>query len=122
MRHSERASTRLALASLAFLAGSMASAPTAWAQAVYGSIAGTVNDSTGAAVPGATVAITSLERQTADSVVTNASGLYSKDRLLPGRYEVKAELTGFKASVVAGRARERRHAEPRWTSPCRSAR
>jgi Carboxypeptidase regulatory-like domain len=70
------------------------------AQAVYGSIAGTVNDSTGAAMPGATVTITSVERKTTDSVTTNASGNYSKERLLPGFYEVKAELSGFKSAVV----------------------
>jgi len=70
------------------------------AQAVYGSIAGTVNDSTGAAMPGATVTITSVERKTTDSVTTNASGNYTKERLLPGNYEVKAELSGFKSSVI----------------------
>ena len=73
----------------------------AGAQAVYGSIAGVVTDGTGAAIPGATVTVTSLDRQTVDSVLTNASGFYEKARLLPGRYEVKAELTGFKAAVVS---------------------
>ena len=67
------------------------------AQAVYGSIAGTVADSSGAAVPGATVTITSIERKTGGHRHANASGYYVKDRLLPGHYEVKAELTGFKA-------------------------
>ena len=71
------------------------------AQAVYGSIAGTVTDSTGAALPGATVTVTSVERKTTDSVTANASGNYTKERLLPGNYEVKAELSGFKASVVS---------------------
>ena len=75
----------------------VASASPGLAQAVYGSIAGTVLDSTGATVPGATVTFTSSTRKTVDNVVTNASGNYIKDRLLPGRYEVKAELTGFKA-------------------------
>ncbi len=70
------------------------------AQAVYGSIAGTVADTSGAAVPGATVTITSVERKTVDSVQTNASGFYEKARLLPGRYEVKAELAGFKSKVI----------------------
>ena len=70
------------------------------AQAVYGSIAGTVSDNTGGVLPGVTVTITSVERQTVDSVVTNESGFYSKERLLPGLYEVKAELEGFKAAVV----------------------
>src|SRR5438094_5350924 len=68
------------------------------AQAVYGSISGIITDTTGAVVPGATVTITSAERRTADSVVTNESGLYVKERLLPGTYEVRAELPGFKAA------------------------
>ncbi len=69
------------------------------AQAVYGSISGIVTDPTGAVVPGATVTITSVERKTSDDVVTNESGIYLKDRLLPGTYEVKAELQGFKSAV-----------------------
>mgnify|MGYP000964897115 CR=1 FL=1 len=52
------------------------------AQAVYGSIAGNVTDSSGAAVAGATVTITSVERQTSATVTTNESGLYTKERLL----------------------------------------
>ena len=70
----------------------------AHAQAVYGSVSGVVTDSTGAVVPGATVTVTSAERKTSDTVVTNESGLYVKERLLPGRYEVKAELPGFKTA------------------------
>ena len=69
------------------------------AQAVYGSIGGTVTDATGAVVPGATVTITSAERKTSDTVVTNESGMYVKERLVPGTYEVKAELPGFKSAV-----------------------
>jgi outer membrane receptor protein involved in Fe transport len=71
------------------------------AQAVYGSVAGTVSDSSGASAPGAAVTITSLDRGTIDTVYSNTSGHYLKDRLLPGRYEVKAELPGFKTRVVA---------------------
>src|SRR5690348_12872648 len=66
------------------------------AQAVYGSIGGTVRDASGAVLPGVTVNITSTTRQTTDSVVTNESGLFVKERLLPGEYKVQAELTGFK--------------------------
>jgi Carboxypeptidase regulatory-like domain/TonB dependent receptor len=73
--------------------------PDARAQAVYGSVAGVVTDTTGSMVPGATVTITSVDRQTADTVVTNESGRYVKERLLPGTYEVKAELAGFKTAV-----------------------
>ena len=68
----------------------------AHAQAVYGSVSGIVRDSTGALLPGATVIITSVERNTVDTVVTNESGVYLKERLLPGNYELRAELAGGK--------------------------
>ena len=77
-----------------------APASDAAAQAVYGSIGGVVKDASGAAMPGATVTVTSVDRKTVDTVVTNESGFYVKDRLLPGLYEVKAELTGFKTAVL----------------------
>src|ERR671910_3776461 len=72
------------------------------AQAVYGSISGTITDNTGAVLPGVTVTITSLDRKTADTVVSNESGFYVKDRLLPGQYELKAELQGFKQAIFRG--------------------
>ncbi len=70
------------------------------AQAVYGSISGTVTDESAAVLPGVSVTITSIERKTTDTVVTNESGHFLKERLLPGTYEVKAELTGFKTAIV----------------------
>ena len=73
--------------------------PPAAAQAVYGSIGGAVTDTSGGALPGVTVTITSVERKTVDSVVTNESGFYVKDRLIPGQYEVKAELASFKTAA-----------------------
>ena len=74
-------------------------APSA-AQAVYGSIGGTVKDPSGAILPGVTVTIVSLARKTSDTVVTNESGLFLKERLLPGEYSVQAELSGFKSALV----------------------
>ena len=56
------------------------------AQAVYGSISGTVTDSSGAVLPGVSVTVTSTERKTTDTVVTNESGFFLKDRLVPGTY------------------------------------
>ena len=94
-------SYRLLLAFAAAAVTSLALPTAARAQAVYGSIAGTIEDSTGAALPGVNVTITSVERKTADTVVTNGSGNYSKDRLLPGTYSVKAELSGFRPAVVS---------------------
>lgn len=97
------ATLRRVLASSALLLTALAAASLpAAAQAVYGSISGTITDNTGAVLPGVTVTITSLERKTVDEVVSNESGFYVKDRLLPGTYEVKAGLTGFKQSVFTG--------------------
>ena len=79
---------------LVVLAGS------ARAQAVYGSIAGSVTDENGEGIPRATVTVTSLERSTSDAVRANASGVYVKDRLLPGLYTVRVEAPGFGASCV----------------------
>src|SRR5262245_39416034 len=73
----------------------------AQAQAVYGSISGTIKDNTGGVLPGVTVTITSVERKGTDEVISNESGFYIKDRLLPGNYEVKAGLAGFKQAVYA---------------------
>ncbi len=70
-------------------------------QAVYGSIAGTVTDAQGAVIPDATVTITSTERNTSDTVRTNDSGLFVKDRLLPGIYKVSIEKSGFKKGEIA---------------------
>src|SRR5438270_8867804 len=66
------------------------------AQAVYGSIFGTVTDQTGAAVPNAKVTVTSERQGTSDSVATNDTGNYSVTHLIPGTYDVRVEATGFK--------------------------
>ena len=71
------------------------------AQAVYGSVRGTITDSSGGVLPGTSVTITSKDRHTADTVVTDSDGVYTKERLLPGTYEITAELQGFKQAVVA---------------------
>ncbi|MBA2353855.1 MAG: TonB-dependent receptor, partial [Acidobacteria bacterium] len=46
------------------------------------------------------VTVTNLERKTVDTVATDEAGRYLKERLLPGTYEIKAELAGFKSAVV----------------------
>lgn len=69
-------------------------------QAVYGSINGTITDSTGAAVAGAKVTVTDVRKGTTDSVTTNADGNYSVTHLVPDTYIVKVEQQGFKAIEV----------------------
>ncbi|HXG66108.1 MAG TPA: TonB-dependent receptor, partial [Blastocatellia bacterium] len=91
---------KLSVLTVGLLLAATAFAASARAQAVYGSISGTVTDPTGAVVSGATVTITSVERKTSDAVTTNDSGIYVKERLLPGTYEVKVEASGFKQAVI----------------------
>jgi len=71
------------------------------AQAVYGSITGTVSDPQGAAVAGAKVVVTSISKNTTDETVTNDSGNYTVLHLIPDTYKVRVEASGFKAFDVA---------------------
>ncbi len=72
---------------------------TAHAQAVYGEIFGTVRDASGAAIPGGEVTITDVGKATVFTTLTNDSGNYSKTRLIPGKYQVKVSLSGFKSFI-----------------------
>jgi hypothetical protein len=73
---------------------------TTFGQAVYGSIFGMVTDSSGAAVPNATVTITNTGTNVSETTKTNGSGNYTQTRLIPGTYRVKVEAPSFKAAVV----------------------
>jgi len=66
-----------------------------WGQEVTASITGTVTDPGGAALPGATVTATSLERGQTYTALTNDSGLYRIAQLPVGTYTVKVEKSGF---------------------------
>ena len=65
------------------------------AQAVNGTIVGTVTDSTGAVIPAASVSITDVGTNTSRSIATDANGYYAFPNLPPGRYNVRVEKTGF---------------------------
>jgi hypothetical protein len=69
-----------------------------WSQAVYGNIVGTVEDSTGAIVPGAKVTITDVAKGTTNTYTTNESGNFNATHLIPGTYNVRVEAANFKAS------------------------
>ena len=70
--------------------------PNAVAQAVYGSILGTITDPSGAAVNGAKVTATSATKGTSVEVTTNESGNYSVTHLVPDVYTMRVEAQGFK--------------------------
>jgi outer membrane receptor protein involved in Fe transport len=71
----------------------------ATAQALYGSVTGIITDTSGAAVPGATVAITNTETGLELSTVTDAVGAYTVRNVPGGTYTLKASLQGFKEFV-----------------------
>ena len=73
------------------------SASSASAQAVYGSIIGTVNDPQGNAVAGAKVTVTSATKGSTDETTSNESGNYSVTHLIPDTYIVHIEAPSFKA-------------------------
>ncbi|MBA3806714.1 MAG: carboxypeptidase regulatory-like domain-containing protein, partial [Acidobacteria bacterium] len=79
-------------------------AATTMAQTNTSRIAGTVTDTTGAVVPGATV--TALNEATGISMTqtTTEAGLYSFASLPIGQYSVTVEKSGFKTSKLTGNA------------------
>jgi outer membrane receptor protein involved in Fe transport len=70
------------------------------AQAIYGSIFGTVTDSSGAAVTNASVTITNIGTNASETVKTNASGYFNQTRLIPGKYRIKIEAANYKTAVI----------------------
>ena len=85
------------------------------AQTTTGSMSGSVVDSTGQVLPGATVTI--VHERTGEQRVgtTNEVGLFSFPALMPGPYTVRAELTGFRQIEVKNKvvlANQRLTVEP----------
>ena len=62
-------------------------------------IQGSVTDSSGAVIPGATITATNLETNLQRSVPSNNAGLYSLPNLPPGRYRVQVSMAGFQTNV-----------------------
>jgi outer membrane receptor for ferrienterochelin and colicin len=61
-----------------------------------GGISGSVVDTTGAVVPGATITVTGPVGERV--VITDSQGNYEVSNLVPGQYTVKATLSGFKTA------------------------
>ena len=71
------------------------------AQEQRGSIEGVIKDSSGAALPGATVQARSPALVGVTTVVSDTSGIYRFPSLPPGRYEITATLQGFTAAKAS---------------------
>jgi hypothetical protein len=70
-----------------------------FAQAVYGSIVGTVQDTSGGVVSGAKVTTRNVERDVTNTTTSNESGNYTQRYLIVGRYQVRVEAPGFQTFV-----------------------
>ena len=98
MAENTRAGTRgpVLIVLLSLVLAFTALSGTALAQAVRGTLLGTVDDSQRAPVPGVTVTATETQTNIARTAVTNRSGNYVFANLKDGLYRVEAELSGFK--------------------------
>jgi Carboxypeptidase regulatory-like domain/TonB-dependent Receptor Plug Domain len=73
----------------------------AYAQTSNGTITGTVTDKTGGAINGATVTIVSIDRGgETRATTTDASGTYRIGSLLPGKYRVSIQASGFSVTTI----------------------
>lgn len=72
------------------------------AQATFGTITGTVTDSTGAVVPKTEVMVVNEGTSLSRTVTTGDDGNYAAPNLNAGIYRVQAKAAGFKTSLVRG--------------------
>src|ERR1051325_11395696 len=72
------------------------------AQEITGALNGTVKDSNGAAIAGATVTISDADKQVAVRTVTsNESGEFFAPNLLSGFYDISVEAPNFKKALLS---------------------
>ncbi|MGC2254910.1 MAG: carboxypeptidase-like regulatory domain-containing protein, partial [Candidatus Acidiferrales bacterium] len=81
------------------IAGVVLGAPSAWAQQAAGSITGTVTDSSGAALPNATVTARDVDRGTTWTTKADSAGIYEFPQITVGNIEVKVGASGFSTQV-----------------------
>src|SRR5687767_2710894 len=84
---------------LVFAAIAVLAPVTGTAQVATGIISGLVHDSSGAAVPGATVRVLNETTNVATETVSDEQGAFKSTPLSPGSYQVATVLDGFEAPV-----------------------
>src|SRR5438132_13992294 len=62
-------------------------------------VVGTITDATGSIVPGATISVSNVNTGVTLPAVTNSSGYYRVENLIPGQYTVAAEAKGFQKAL-----------------------
>src|SRR5262245_52915055 len=97
-----RLGTRVLVVCASVVALIFSFAPPAAAQAVTGTLLGTITDAGGLPMPGATVIITETGTNISFTTTTSTSGFYTFPSLKDGTYKVVAELSGFKKILRDG--------------------
>ncbi len=77
-----------------------AAASVSFSQVTTANLLGTVEDSTGRVIPGATVTATNVATNQSRTSTTNDSGNFAITNLQPGRYNVSIEAASFSKAVV----------------------
>ena len=91
----ERSLVALAFGLCICLVAMMTGAPVS-AQSTFGSLSGTVTDSSGSAIPDAQITLTSLATGSSSTQTTGGDGLYNFVNLNPGDYRLDVQKDGFK--------------------------
>jgi len=77
----------------------LAAATPATAQELTGGVGGTIADSSGAVLPGATIELTNVATGLVVTQVTSADGRFVFNAVKPGSYVLKVSLNGFKTAT-----------------------
>lgn len=64
------------------------------------SLTGVVTDPQGAVIPGIEITLTNQDTQRRRTAITDDQGNYLFSQVTPGTYELRAELTGFKTTIM----------------------
>ena len=72
------------------------------AQTQFASVRGSVEDSTGAVVPSASLTLTNVDQNRPWTTKTNDAGAYVFQQIPPGNYKLQVEAQGFKRLVRDG--------------------
>ncbi len=86
---------RRILAPLVFVYLTVAFCGPAWSQASFSSLRGTITDSSGAVVPGATVTLVNKATSVQSTQTASGSGEYNFQQIAPGTYVISANGSGF---------------------------
>jgi Carboxypeptidase regulatory-like domain/TonB dependent receptor len=85
-----------------FLAAMLLMGRFGYAQAIYGSLFGTIVDNTGAVVPNAKVTVTDVAKGTQNVVQSNGEGYWRADNLIPDTYTIQVESGSFAPGHAEG--------------------